>query len=47
MYLYAGGGVQNKDENYTVITKSDLEKFYEEYKIILPKSITSMEKLFV
>lgn len=47
VYLYAGGGVQNKDENYIVITKSDLEKFYEEYNIILPKSITSMEKLFV
>ena len=47
MYLYAPY-IENpeKDERIIVITKEELERFYQEYKGLLPDSITQWENLF-
>ena len=46
VYFYDGGIVRNGSE-YTYIRKDELIDFYNEYKTILPNSITQWEKLFV
>ena len=47
VYLYAPH-IENpeKDERIIVITKEELERFYQEYKGLLPDSITQWENLF-
>lgn len=47
VYLYAPY-IKNpeKDERIIVITKEELERFYQEYKGLLPDSITQWENLF-
>ncbi len=47
VFLYAPNCEDDKNrENVICITKQDLLNFYNEYKIILPESITTWEKLF-
>ena len=48
VYLYAPV-IKNLDfiENCHEISRTDLIEFYEEYKLILPKSITMWENLFI
>ncbi len=47
VYLYDGGRENNAvDNGYTVISRKMLEEFYNDYKAILPDSITKWEKLF-
>lgn len=47
VFLYAPNCEDGKNrENVICITKQDLQNFYNEYKTILPESITTWEKLF-